>query len=617
MSDSASTNKPTTFEFAGWGATSRIENLNVSPQEIQHLDQEKRHFLGKWKATAICGNDITSSCLYVSALAISVAGIMAPVALLLVSFTLFLFKKIYAEVGSALPLNGGTYTLLLNTTTKKKAAMAATLTILSYIATAVISANEAIHYLHTVFSIIPIVEGTLLLLAVFAGLSILGVSESATVALGIFIINIVTLSSLIIGCTYLVLNNQSVLIENFTINFENADLGTQLFRGFVVALLGISGFESSANYIEEQQKGVFPKTLHNMWVAITVLNPTLCFLALGVFSLGYISEHQNGLLALMAQESAGKWFSIWMAVNAFLVLSGAVLTSFVGIIGLMRRMALDRCLPSFLLHENKWRKTNHWIILLFLAICISVYYITEGKIESLAGVYTISFLSVMILFAIGNALLKVHRAKLPRSVSASWSSVICACILVATGLTGNFLLNPEGAKIFSAYYVLTVGVILTILMRAQILRFLLLAIRKPMDVISPEPGPVSSFVERMIHSITSVPVAYFTKGDSIATLNRAALYVLRNEQTHNLQIIHFYEDYDTIPTSLGPDVITIDKIYPELKIDLLLVKGQLTPLTIQSLSKRLQIEKNRMFIGTPGSSFPHRVEALGGVRVII
>jgi hypothetical protein len=56
---------------------------------------------------------------------------------------LFLFRKIYGEVVGALPLNGGAYNALLNTTNKSTASLAATLTILSYMATAVISANEA------------------------------------------------------------------------------------------------------------------------------------------------------------------------------------------------------------------------------------------------------------------------------------------------------------------------------------------------------------------------------------------------------------------------------------------------------------------------------------------
>ncbi|MBK7963850.1 MAG: amino acid permease [Bdellovibrionales bacterium] len=120
------------MDFAGWGNTETLEDIKPSQSaDVAHLDRDKKHFLGEWLATAICGNDITSSCLYVSALAIAVSGIYAPLALLLVSLTLFLFRKIYSEVGSALPMNGGTYTLLLNTTSKKIAAAGACLTILS------------------------------------------------------------------------------------------------------------------------------------------------------------------------------------------------------------------------------------------------------------------------------------------------------------------------------------------------------------------------------------------------------------------------------------------------------------------------------------------------------
>ena len=78
------------------------------------------------------------------------AGQYAWLALLIVSAVLFMFRKIYGEVVGALPLNGGAYNVLLNTTSKGNASVAACLTILSYMATAVISASEAMHYLqHT------------------------------------------------------------------------------------------------------------------------------------------------------------------------------------------------------------------------------------------------------------------------------------------------------------------------------------------------------------------------------------------------------------------------------------------------------------------------------------
>jgi len=148
-------------------------------------------------ATAICGNDISSSCLYVSALSIIYAGKYAWVALLMVAGVLYLFRKIYGEVVGALPLNGGAYNALLNTTRKSIASLAAALTLLSYIATAVISASEAMHYVHALWYNLPVIEATIVLLAFFMILTIIGIGESSRVAVVIFITHLVTLTVLV------------------------------------------------------------------------------------------------------------------------------------------------------------------------------------------------------------------------------------------------------------------------------------------------------------------------------------------------------------------------------------------------------------------------------------
>ena len=48
-------------------------------------------------------------------------------------------------------LNGGAYNVLLNTTSKKSAAVAVCLSILSYMATAVVSASSAMAYLQYIY----------------------------------------------------------------------------------------------------------------------------------------------------------------------------------------------------------------------------------------------------------------------------------------------------------------------------------------------------------------------------------------------------------------------------------------------------------------------------------
>lgn len=232
----------------------------MSQKEKTVIKERKK--LSVLAATAICGNDISSSVLYVSALAIAFAGQYAWITLLIVSLVLFLFRRIYGEVVGALPLNGGAYNALLNTTSKSIASFAATLTLLSYIATAVISANEAIHYLHHLVPAIPIIIATIILLVFFGALTIGGVSESSKVAIAIFLFHLssfVVLSGFII---YFLFNNGIVLfIENWNLPTQGGSITNAIFFGFAASMLGVSGFESSANFVEEQQKGVFPKTL--------------------------------------------------------------------------------------------------------------------------------------------------------------------------------------------------------------------------------------------------------------------------------------------------------------------------------------------------------------------
>jgi len=604
-----------TWEFAGWGSSRRITDLGSEPTPIRHLDQPHKSSLGTWRATAICGNDISSSVLYVAALCAAQAGVLAPLVLLIVAGVLYLFRRIYAEVGSALPLNGGTYTVLLNTTGKKVAAAAAVLTLLSYVATAVISANEAMHYAHNLFPSLSVIPATLGVLGIFAVLNLMGITESAAVALGIFLIHVGTLCVLALGAIYSVARSPELLATNASLAGE-VHVGRALLFGFAAAMLGISGFESSANYIEEQREGVFPKTLRNMWGVVAVFNPLMALLALGLLPLATIQAVPRDLLAQMGTLSVGPLLGWWVSLDAVLVLSGAVLTSYVGVTGLIRRMTLDQCLPQFLLRENPWRMTNHWIILGFFGLCASILFVTGGEIETLAGVYTLSFLSVMALYAVGNMLLKYMRGRLPRSERASWPAVLVAFVAVMVGLLGNVLLDPLNVEVFASYYLFGLLAISLMFLRVEILRLVLFLSRTLVDRFTAMNEKLRARLYEKIDQIGSRSVVYFTKADDISVLNRAALYVLRNEQARRLEVVTVYDQED-VPPGLARALTTLDHLYPELRIDFLAVKGTFGPELIEKLSRRLGVPKNSMFIGTPGDRFPHRVADLGGVRIIL
>ena len=231
----------------------------------------------------------------------------------------------------------------------------------------------------------------------------------------IFITHLAALSLLLItGIVFVLGNGLDVFELNWSLPVKGGSLLTALFLGFSAAMLGISGFESSANFVEEQKHGVFPKTLRNMWAVVSFFNPVMALLVIFIIPVADVQEHSSALLAYLGSKTGGSWLATIISIDAVLVLCGAVLTSFVGVLGLVNRMTLDRILPNYFLKTNK-KGSFYRIAIGFLILCVSVLLATKGDLASLAGVYTFSFLSVMALFGIGNLLLKIKRRKLPVS----------------------------------------------------------------------------------------------------------------------------------------------------------------------------------------------------------
>lgn len=579
--------------------------------------QKLRVKLGELASTSISGNDISSSCLYVSALAVLHAGQYAWISLLIVGVVLFLFRKIYGEVVGALPMNGGAYNALLNTTSKGMASLAASLTLLSYMATAVISANEAMAYLKNIVPHLPVILATVGLLAIFMGLVIIGIGESSKVAIGIFIFH---LSSLVLLSSfaglYLFEHGWQVFTENNSLPVKHGALPMALFFGFSAAMLGISGFESSANFVEEQKKGVFPKTLRNMWVVVTIFNPLIAFLALAVLPIPEIESNREALLSIMGNQVSGSWLSFLVSIDAVLVLSGAVLTSFVGVSGLVERITLDRILPPFLLKRNK-NGSTYRIAIVFFLLCVSILLITEGNLEALAGVYTIAFLAVMALFGIGNILLKVRRKHLPRPERSGWLSLFIAIVAVITALAGNIILNPDYLAVFMEYFIPTISVILIMLNRTALLKLLLRLIRYFLDPINRVLVKSYRDINRTIDRINAQEFVYFTKKDDVAALNKVLLYIRNNEHTRKLKIVSVFPEGEQATPNFVSDLDVLDREYPEIKVEYIQLHGTFTPSLIKKLSMEWDIPINFMFIGSPSEKFPYPLQELGGVRLII
>jgi len=377
-------------------------------------------------------------------------------------------------------------------------------------------------------------------------------------------------------------------------------------------LLGISGFESSANFVEEQDVGVFRKTLRNMLIAVIIFNPLTSIVSLNLLPLAEIVGHKDHLLSEIALQTGGENFRLMVVLDAAAVLSGAVLTSFVGVTGLVRRMALDQCLPRFLLKQNR-RGTSHRIIIAFFLLCSSILLLTEGSLLSLAGVYTISFLGVMTLFGFGNILLKLRRRELKRTYRAGWSTILIAMAATILGILGNIVIDYHNISYFSYYFIPTVLLVVLVYMRIPILKATL-------DVLN---NLMTSFlvwrtavIDRML-AITEQRVVLFTRGGRLDRLHVAFDYIVKNESSRSVVVLYLYNTLErNEEESIRESLKVIEQIFPALKLELVVREGKFGPDVIDAVSLEFGVAKNNIFIGAPEDKHSFSIQDLGGVRVI-
>ena len=609
----------------------------MASSEHTHHEQHEQHThhahhehpkLGQVFATAICGNDIMSSCLYVSGIAILFAGVYAPVVLLCIGAVLFLYKKVYTEVVEALPVNGGAYNCLLNGTSKTVAAIAGVMTFLSYIATAVISAKVGVEYLniglkhgaeqffHAEFEL-PVIAVTIAVLFGFALLVISGVKDSAKVALAIFAAHIVTLIGFVIlSAIYIFSGGELHLAGNIanttSIITKNGGVLKTIYFAFSASLLGVSGFESSANFVEEQQKGVFRLTLRNMLLGVVIFNPLIAYAVLNTMPYDSIVSAKDFLLANAAYIIGGDVFLYLVSLDAFLVLCGAVLTSYVGVSGLLNRMSGDNCIPHFFSKQNS-RGSFPRIILSFFALCSSILIMTGGDLLSLAGVYTIAFLGVMSLFALGNLILKEARTDLKRTYHAPVIVAVLALLATLFGMLGNIRIDPKNLTFFEIYFIPSLAIVLLVIYQDYAFKFFLRITKHMLPSLH-------RFLRIHFSDVTSGKFVAFIS--SVGRLKPILDYIDRNETGWNITLVHCRDprehdsekSFEEIRSALP--VLKEAGFYPHFNIDLVYKDAAFGPEVIEEISRELGVHTNRVLIGAIHDMHAFDYEDLGGVRII-
>ena len=268
----------------------------------------------------------------------------------------------------------------------------------------------------------------------------------------------------------------------------------------------------------------------------------------------------RNLLADVATNITGSPLAevLWPSTQP-LFLSGAVLASFIGVTGLVNRIFSTECLPQALNRVNS-RGRYHRIIIMFLALCISILVVSNGDMSIQAGVYTISFLGVMCLFAIGNIpkTAPSQTTEKDQSRLAIISTVISATICGI--FFGNIALDSNKFIFLESLFFPTVTFVLLTLSSTPSTKIFLIVVDDIMTSFSDTHAKVKKLINKKILEIKSKGLIFFYEGDNVASLNRALLYIRENESATSVTIIHILDKTEVPPPRLVSDLRLLDEI---------------------------------------------------------
>ncbi|KAJ7106514.1 amino acid permease-domain-containing protein [Mycena epipterygia] len=607
------------FEFAGWGSFSKLklttEDHTVGEERLQLI--RRARLLGQYTGTALPGNAVLGSVFYALPAVVAVYGVYSPISLLMATLTPFLWRPIMEELASALPIPGAPYSYILNVSRKSLALLGAALLLLDFASTSVVSAATASSYLagEVPLPFPPFVFAALVLI-LFALVSLTGLKESARFAFGVLAFHLATMTALAIAAAvHWARTGNAQLQTNWATGQapSGAAVARQLFDGFCLGMLGLTGIECTPSYIGRMKAGRFPLVLRNLHLPAILLNTLMITLVLATVPLETVLRGAN-VLSVLAEMSAGQWLRTWIVVDAAVVLCGGVLTGILSACELFEQLAHDRILPQLFLNVLPLSGAPYISVLAFTAFNAMLYASAGASLAIVSKMFSLVWLTVMALFPLALLLLRFNRGRLPRARTTPLSLVALALALTPVVFVGNVAIDPSTAGYFAAYLL---GVLLVFGATQNQVRLL----RAVYWAYDQHPGlhhrtsRWGTALVRIVARLKRQPVCVLAKTDEINHLLHMLLYVRENEETACVKLVHFCDAEEGIPSELEANAKILDEAFPEITIDLIIVEGAFSPSNVVALAHQLQIPPSLMFMGCPGARFPHSVAEFG-TRVV-
>lgn len=417
-----------------------------------------------WRVMCLTGVDYFSTLGYQSGIAFLAAGVLSPIATLVLIFvTLFAALPVYKRVAASSPNGQGSIAMLerLFPGWGGKVFVLVLLGFAStdFVITMTLSAADATaHLIHNPYTphVLQNQMGvTLFLLAVLGGIFLRGFSEAINLAVWLVAVYLALNSVVTIAGVLQILQHPEVLPAwKHALFTQHASILSILELSLLLfprLALGLSGFETGvvvmplirSNNIDERIKNtkrllVTAAIIMSIFLMATSIITTLLIPA-PYFQQGGIANGRA--MAYLAHQYLGAAFGSVYDLSTILILAFAGASAMAGLLSI-----IPRYLPGFGM-APEWARASRPLVLVFVAIAFTVTLLFHANVDAQGGAYATGVL--VLITSASCAVTIAARKSLSRFILGFLSLIFIYTTLI------NIWERPEGLKI-SCIFIFTI-----------------------------------------------------------------------------------------------------------------------------------------------------------------
>jgi amino acid transporter/nucleotide-binding universal stress UspA family protein len=382
-------------------------------------------------AWAVVFCDIGTSVYYVPGILYGHVKNATPFFVLLTTGGFILLALKYIEITWRNPEGGGVVTITTKAFGPMWGCLGGMLITVDYFLTTAISAVSGFQYIGSVFSA---VDNHIVLLscagvATLAALNIIGIRESATVALVMastaFSVNLV-----VIGFAVVTMNAEQWQNVLSHISLPREVSSYELFVGFSAAWLAFSGLESISQ-LSPAMRFPLRRTTRLAMAAVIftmiVTSPVLTALSIGLVPDQLKATQSERFISELGLVVGGFGIKLAVVLTASSLLLFASNTAIIGSYHVFLALARQGFLPKILELRNRAFNTPHIAVLIATSVPVLVILLTRGHLLLLGDMYAFGLLGAFVFSSLS---LDAIRWRLGRRDFGFWVGVLTTLMLM-------------------------------------------------------------------------------------------------------------------------------------------------------------------------------------------